>query len=156
MCSHILAQGQSGRHSTRTWAGRLQSACLHAPCRLQCRARKTRGAAQQTKPSVSLKQQESVSSSAWEFFRLEAYTQAEPWDVPWGWRTIIFGMLAWGVSFLLIGVFSVPIAANLLHVTNLRTMTPLQVSEVQLIDQVRASTTPCTCQPSPDPRSRLP
>jgi hypothetical protein len=113
--------------------------------RSKCCARPVRDPVHHTKGNEEKrgsKDSSDRSSLQWKVFDLQAYTQAETWDVPWGWKTIVFGMLAWAISFLLIGFVSVPIAAEVLHISDLRSMTPLQTSELQLIDQVRSA---CLC-----------
>ena len=62
------------------------------------------------------------------------------WEVPWGWQTTSIGMIAWGASFLLAGIITIPLGINLLGVTDYKSMTAMQQSQIQLLDQV------CTAQ----------
>jgi hypothetical protein len=94
---------------------------------------------------------ESAERKKWEFFSPEKYREVPAWDVPWGWPTIVGGMLAWGVTFILTGVLAIPIGAKIFEVTSLKTMTPLQQSEIQLLDQVRPFATFAALTPPANP-----
>jgi hypothetical protein len=86
------------------------------------------------------KKQDSKSVDAqhgWQFLKPKAYSQAAPWQVPWGWPTIIIGTGAWAVSFVLTGILAIPIAVYGFGVVDLSSLTPLQQSQIQLLDQVR-------------------
>jgi hypothetical protein len=76
------------------------------------------------------------SLGKWRIFSPEAYREVPAWDVPWGWQTTTLGMIAWGVSFLFVGILSIPIGFKLLGVTDFKSMTAMQQSQIQLIDQV--------------------
>ena len=73
----------------------------------------------------------------WQILNLKAYSQVDPWQVPWGWPTIVIGTGAWAVSFVLTGILAIPIAVYGFGVTDLQSLTPLQQSQIQLLDQVR-------------------
>lgn len=74
--------------------------------------------------------------SKWELFSPEAYRTVPAWEVPWGWQTTSVGMIAWGASFLLAGILTIPLGINLLGVTDYKSMTAMQQSQIQLLDQV--------------------
>jgi hypothetical protein len=75
--------------------------------------------------------------SKWEVFSPEAYQTVPAWEVPWGWQTTALGMIAWGASFLLAGIITIPLGINFLGVTEYKSMTAIQQSEIQLFDQVQ-------------------
>lgn len=72
----------------------------------------------------------------WNFFTFAEFSKVPAWDVPWGWQTIVFGMLAWGFSFILTGLLSLPISIAVLDIENLKSLTAMQQSQIQLFDQV--------------------
>ena len=69
------------------------------------------------------------------------------WEVPWGWQTTTIGLLAWGASFLLAGIITIPLGINLLGVTDYKGMTAMQQSQIQLLDQVCTATNLACCSP---------
>ena len=72
----------------------------------------------------------------WNFFSPAEFKEVPAWDVPWGWQTIVFGMLAWGLTFILTGLLSLPISVAVLDIESLKSLTAMQQSEIQLFDQV--------------------
>jgi hypothetical protein len=72
----------------------------------------------------------------WQFLSAEAYLNAPKWDVPWGWQTIVLGMLLWAVSFVLTGLLALPIGAALLGASDTQHFTSIQQSQLQLFGQV--------------------
>lgn len=77
--------------------------------------------------------------SKWNFFTPEDFKAVPAWDVPWGWQTIVFGMFAWGFTFILTGLLSLPISIAVLDIENLKSLSAMQQSGIQLVDQVRIS-----------------
>ena len=75
--------------------------------------------------------------SKWEAFSPSVYRSVPSWEVPWGWQTTSLGMIAWGASFLLAGIITIPLGIKLLGVADYKSMTALQQSQIQLFDQVR-------------------
>lgn len=75
--------------------------------------------------------------SKWEAFSPSSYRSVPAWEVPWGWQTTSLGMLAWGASFLLAGIITIPLGIKFLGVADYKSMTALQQSQIQLFDQVR-------------------
>jgi hypothetical protein len=78
----------------------------------------------------------SPTPSKWQFLSADAYVNAPKWDVPWGLRTILVGMLLWAASFVLTGLLALPIGAALLGTTDTQHLTSIQQSQLQLFGQV--------------------
>lgn len=64
------------------------------------------------------------------------YRDAQGWDMPWGWPTIILGMITWAVSFVLVGVLTIPFAIGVLGIHSVDHFTALESSELALANQV--------------------
>lgn len=77
--------------------------------------------------------------TTWGVVNWKRYAEAPEWPVPWGWGTVLFGMAAWGVSFLIVGVLSVPLTMQLFHFPSIESLTSLQQSEIALCDQLLAT-----------------
>ena len=101
---------------------------------------------QQRQQKRSRDKQQRDESPRWRFLAPKAYAQAEGWDVPWGWPTIVAGTAGWGVSFVLTGILTVPIAIFAFKINNFNNITALQQSQIQLADQVRVSLMCQSCQ----------
>ena len=70
--------------------------------------------------------------SKWEVFSPDAYRGVPAWEVPWGWQTTSIGMIAWGASFLLAGIITIPLGINLLGVTDYKSMTAVSYTHLTL------------------------
>lgn len=77
--------------------------------------------------------------SKWEAFSPSSYRSVPAWEVPWGWQTTSLGMLAWGASFLLAGIITIPLGIKFLGVADYKSMTALQQSQIQLFDQTAST-----------------
>lgn len=77
------------------------------------------------------------SKQKWGIFDVTAYQSVEPWRIPWGWGTTVGGTLTWAVGFLLIGILQIPLSIYIFNVPSMSKITPLQQSQIMLLDQVR-------------------